>query len=177
MRVNEGVVRVLYPTLSFASMHHKPSYVFKRFSELDCGNLDKLGIDIILLSGSGIVPGWFINQVSVPILNIHAGVTPSYRGVHGGYRALIEKDYENFGATIHLVNEGLDTGPILDVVRIYPFQLDNFSNIPGLQLRVSLPLVLRQIKSFEAHGFFCFSDENNVASVSRCWGFPGLFGK
>lgn len=49
-----------------------------------------------------------------PILNLHPGITPEFRGVHTGYWALRRGAPERFGVTVHLIDEGLDTGPIVD---------------------------------------------------------------
>ena len=41
---------------------------------------------------------------------MHAGITPQYRGVHGGYWAVVNNDPEHCGVTIHFVDKGIDTG-------------------------------------------------------------------
>ena len=55
-----------------------------------------------------------------PVLNYHAGITPKYRGMNGGYWALATGDAGNFGATVHLVDAGVDTGGVLHQVRGRP---------------------------------------------------------
>lgn len=78
-----------------------------------------------------------------PFVNYHAGITPKYRGVHGGYWAQAEGDAANCGVTIHLVDTGIDTGAILYQERIEPGPGDNFSTYPYLQLAAGLPLLAR----------------------------------
>src|SRR5689334_13205177 len=46
--------------------------------------------DLIVLAGTRILSKRFLQTITCPILNIHAGITPLYRGVHGGYWALAE---------------------------------------------------------------------------------------
>ena len=54
-----------------------------------------------------------LGGIACPVLNYHAGITPKYRGMNGGYWALATGDAENFGATVHLVDAGVDTGDVL----------------------------------------------------------------
>jgi methionyl-tRNA formyltransferase len=44
---------------------------------------------------------------------VHAGITPRYRGTHGGYWVLLNNDPGHCGVTIHLVDPGIDTGSIV----------------------------------------------------------------
>ena len=69
---------------------------------------------------------------------MHVGITPHYRGSHGGYWALYNKDVENFGTTIHLVDAGVDTGAVLKQVFIKPDKLDNFTTYPVLQVATGI---------------------------------------
>jgi hypothetical protein len=62
-----------------------------------------------------------------PALNNHAGITPKYRGMNGGYWALATGDAENFGTTVHLVDAGVDTGAVLHQVRGKPGRGDNIA--------------------------------------------------
>ena len=61
-----------------------------------------------------------------PFINYHSGINPGYRGMFGGYFALANDDPENFGATVHLVDDGVDTGGILYQSRPAPQPGDNF---------------------------------------------------
>ncbi len=46
-------------------------------------------------------------------INIHIGVSPYYRGSNCNFWAIIDKNYNLVGATIHKLSRGLDNGPIL----------------------------------------------------------------
>ena len=60
-------------------------------------------------------------------LNIHAGLTPAYRGAHGAFWAICEGHPELAGVTIHLVEPGIDTGAIVAQTTI---ALDPLSDTP-----------------------------------------------
>ncbi len=69
-----------------------------------------------------------LDEIDCPVLNYHAGITPKYRGMNGAYWALATGDAENFGATVHLVDAGVDTGDVLYQVRGKPQPGDNLTN-------------------------------------------------
>ncbi len=66
-----------------------------------------------------------LNSIGCPILNFHAGFTPDYRGVNGGYWALIEGRPERFGGTVHNIDQGVDTGDVVDQFVCQPTPKDN----------------------------------------------------
>jgi hypothetical protein len=80
---------------------------------------------VILLAGCRILKPEILAGIACPILNYHAGITPQYRGMNGGYWALANRDRANFGATVHLVDAGIDTGAIIAQVRGEPARDDS----------------------------------------------------
>ena len=46
-------------------------------------------------------------------VNLHAGITPMYRGSHGQFWAVLNRDFANVGTTLHFVDKGIDTGAIV----------------------------------------------------------------
>ena len=87
-----------------------------------------LGADVVLLNGCRMVSRATLGRIACPVLNFHAGITPKYRGMNGGYWALATGDAENFGATVHLVDAGVDTGGIVRQVRSAPRPGDSISS-------------------------------------------------
>ena len=68
--------------------------------------------DLVLVNGTRIIRAPVLRATDALIINTHVGITPHYRGVHGGYWSLWNNDRENFGVTLHCVDEGVDTGRI-----------------------------------------------------------------
>lgn len=101
---------------------------------------------VVIINGTRIIAGRVLDAVEAPFLNMHAGITPAYRGVHGGYWALAEDDPERCGVTVHLLDEGIDTGGVLAQQAISPTKRDNFSTYPYLQLGAGLPHLVEQIQ-------------------------------
>lgn len=101
--------------------------------------LVKLQPDIIVVNGTRIISKKILQSVNASFINIHAGITPKYRGVHGAYWALVNNDLENCGVTVHLVDPGIDTGNIVFQHNILHTGKDNFVTYPYLQLAAGLP--------------------------------------
>jgi hypothetical protein len=100
--------------------------------------LRALAPQAVVLSGTRILKPATLAAAGCPVLNIHAGITPAYRGVHGGYWALWQGAPQDFGATLHLVDAGVDTGEVLAHCRTRPGPADNFATYPLLQLAAAL---------------------------------------
>jgi len=58
-----------------------------------------------------LTPG-FLREYPGRVLNIHPALLPSFPGLHGQRQAL-QYGVKVSGCTVHLVDEGVDTGPIL----------------------------------------------------------------
>lgn len=85
---------------------------------------------VVLLAGCRLLSPAILAQMPCPVLNYHAGITPLYRGMNGGYWALARSDAENFGATVHLVDAGVDTGAAVRQVRTRPGKDDTIALYP-----------------------------------------------
>ena len=81
-----------------------------------------------------------------PVLNYHAGITPKYRGMNGGYWALATGDAENFGTTVHLVDAGVDTGGVLHQARGKPQPGDTISSYALRQAAFSRDICIQAIE-------------------------------
>lgn len=67
--------------------------------------------DVILISHVGLIKGDLLRVSRLGIINIHPGILPKYRGLRPVYWQLYNVD--PVGTTVHFVDEGIDTGPIL----------------------------------------------------------------
>jgi phosphoribosylglycinamide formyltransferase-1 len=108
--------------------------------------LQRLAPKVVVVNGTRILSRRLLESVDAPFLNLHVGITPKYRGVHGAYWALVNRDLAHAGVTVHLVDPGIDTGSILYQARIEPAERDNFTTYPLLQIAAGLPLLKRAIQ-------------------------------
>lgn len=105
--------------------------------------------DIIILNGTRIVSKRVLDSIDSIFVNTHCGITPKYRGVHGGYWAAYYHDYNNLGVTVHLVDKGIDTGAILYQNKIEIDHTDNFFTYPIKQYAKALPLIDHVLADFQ----------------------------
>ena len=77
------------------------------------GKLKERDIDLVILAGWDIVLGKnFLGEFSRRVINIHPALSPAFPGLESEKQAL---DYgvKITGCTLHFVDEGVDTGPII----------------------------------------------------------------
>jgi len=75
---------------------------------------DFLRSDVYVVFGSSYIKGELVDfLVKQKALNIHAGVSPYYRGTDCNFWALYDDNTHLVGSTIHLLSKGLDSGPML----------------------------------------------------------------
>ena len=127
---------------------------------------------VVIVSGTRILSRQFVTSVRCPLVNWHAGITPLYRGIHGGYWALIQRDRQHCGVTVHLIDAGIDTGPILFQAQIAPSATDNVTTYPLLQLGQAIPL-LRQALAQIAGGRL--EHIPGPSGESRLWSHPTIW--
>lgn len=96
----------------------------KQFESRDAFNhalldeINRANIDLIVLAGfMVVVPAMIIEKYRNKIINIHPSLIPSfcgqgYYGLHV-HEAALKKGVKVSGATVHFVDEGTDTGPII----------------------------------------------------------------
>jgi len=133
--------------------------------------LQKLNPDVVVVNGTRIIAKRVLTSVPCPFINTHAGITPLYRGVHGGYWALANDDAAHCGVSVHLVDAGIDTGGIIAQALIKPEREDNFTTYPLLQLIAGLPLLKEAIRAALAGPIKL---QPAPEGTSRLWSHPTL---
>ena len=70
-------------------------------------------IEIIVLAGfMRILSSNFVNEYKHKIINIHPSLLPAFPGAHA-HRDVIKSGVKESGCTVHFVDEGVDSGPII----------------------------------------------------------------
>ena len=120
--------------------------------------LDKYDVDLIVLAGFLMVlPKDVIEKYSKRIINVHPSLIPSFCG-HGYYglkvhEEAIKRGVKVTGATVHFVDEGCDTGPIIMQKAVEVHENDTPSLLQKRVMEeaewVILPIVIDRISSGE----------------------------
>lgn len=75
--------------------------------------LKKEKVDLVILAGyMRILTAKFISAFPNKIMNVHPALLPSFPGMHAQKQA-VEKGAKLSGCTVHFVDDGVDTGPII----------------------------------------------------------------
>jgi phosphoribosylglycinamide formyltransferase 1 len=75
--------------------------------------LKEFGVDLVCMAGfMRILSPYFIREFPRRILNIHPALLPAFPGTEAQKQAL-EYGVKFSGCTVHIVDEGVDTGPIV----------------------------------------------------------------
>ena len=130
-----------------------------------------------------------------PCINLHASLLPQYRGASPVQQSLLNGDKET-GVTSMLMEEGLDTGPILEKI---PFEIPEDMRLHALMAQLTedaCKLTLSTLRNFdnitpqsqdESRATLCkkirksdgevdFSDAREVYNKYRAFeGWPGIF--
>ena len=109
--------------------------------------LRKLEPTVVVVNGTRILSPNVLRAVPCKFLNIHTGITPLYRGVHGAYWALVQRRPEHCGVTVHMVDAGIDTGAIIAQASIERGPRDNFVTYPYLQVGAAIPLLIDAVRA------------------------------
>jgi len=132
--------------------------------------LEKLNPEIVIVNGTRIISKKVLESVPIKFINIHAGITPKYRNVHGAYWAVVNNDWENCGVTVHEVDSGIDTGNIIYQQKIEITNRDNFSTYPLLQLAEGIIYLKKALSDIFSNNLSF--KKNNLKS--KIWHHPTL---
>lgn len=103
---------------------------------------------MVIVSGTSILDGNFLGALgSIPVINIHCGITPRYRGAHGAFWAIVNDDWENVGTTVHFIDSGIDTGKIIAQGNIQVEPHDTPRDLAQKQHAIGATLAAKAIES------------------------------
>jgi methionyl-tRNA formyltransferase len=149
--------------------------------------LQELRPSLVVVLGTRVIAPEVLEAVDCPFVNLHAGITPRYRGLHGGYWALSEGRPDLVGTTVHVVDTGIDTGQVLGRVYFAVDPEDTIVTYPYLHLVRGLPVLAEQVERLLSDGrpegsspvvSGCSTDPaaGLTPGDSRLWSHPTLWG-
>tara|TARA_X000000368_G_C22936026_1_gene669916 strand:- start:4 stop:783 length:780 start_codon:yes stop_codon:yes gene_type:complete len=112
-----------------------------------CEELAALKLDIGAFCGGGLLRDNFLNSFSFGVLNCHMGILPMYRGMDVVEWPFLQNDISNVGVTCHIMDRGIDTGDILEVVKINSEKFDSFIDMREYLSGVMYNLMIKNILS------------------------------
>lgn len=98
-----------------------------------------------------ILKPWWIEYTEGNIINAHSAVLPYARGMYAIENMAVKGNRKDFqratGASIHFVDNGIDTGPIIRAVRIKdPFHYESIWEVKAASYQLAFELLVNQAK-------------------------------
>ncbi|WP_165006098.1 MULTISPECIES: phosphoribosylglycinamide formyltransferase [unclassified Enterococcus] len=116
-----GIVSDCFSPKQFASK--------KEYEQRILHFLEEKQIDLILLAGyMRIIGSTLLDVYENRIINIHPSLLPAFPGLHG-IRDAFEAGVTETGVTIHYIDRGVDTGPIIRQEKVKISQQDTLASL------------------------------------------------
>ncbi|MFA7575170.1 MAG: phosphoribosylglycinamide formyltransferase [Arcobacteraceae bacterium] len=120
-------------------------------------------IDLVVLAGyMRLLGSKIINNYRYRIINIHPALLPSFPGLNAQKQAL-QYGVKISGCTVHFVDEGIDTGPIILQHAVEVKQTDNEETLSDRILKYEHQLLPRAIQLFAKKRI---TIEKNIAHIT-----------
>lgn len=149
------------------------------YSNMLLKEFKKKEIDLVVLAGFiKVLSKEFINEYKNRIINIHPSLIPSFcgKGYYGDrvHKAVLEYGVKYTGATVHFVDEGTDTGPIImqEVVKVD--KNDTLETLKKRVLDVEHKLLVEAVKLFCEGRIRC---KGRIVTIDEEWGYEKSFNK
>ncbi len=85
----------------------------EKYDEQLAANLEQDKVDLVCLAGFlRLLSAPFVRRFPLRIMNVHPSLLPAFPGLHSQEQAM-EYGVKVTGCTVHFIDEGLDSGPII----------------------------------------------------------------
>lgn len=127
--------------------------------------LAELNPDLIVVAAYGkIIPKKLIELPTYGIINVHSSILPKYRGASPIHAALLNGDTKT-GVTTMMIDEGLDTGDILDIKEVDIDETDTLGTLTKKLSNLSYDLLDETITKLLNNTLVRTKQDNSKASV------------
>ncbi len=119
--------------------------------------LEEHDVDFIMLAGYlSILTETIVKKYEKSIINIHPALIPNYsgKGFYGDviHEAVLKNKDRQTGVTLHFVDAGVDSGPIICQERIPVLEIDTLDSLKARIHGVEHRLIVETVKNFcEGH--------------------------
>lgn len=115
--------------------------------------LRALAPDVLLVSACPLLMPETFEIPRLATINVHRGIAPHYRGERTIFWPLYHREFDKIGVTLHEIDRGIDTGPVLG----YGFPAldadDTESSILAKSIKLAAELVSTSLESADTDGF------------------------
>ncbi len=132
------------PTLSVGNINDAACVEFIR----------RLAPDVLAVCGTSVLRPEVFALPPKGTVNIHTGITPEYRSADPIFWALYRAEPHKVGVTIHFIDRGIDTGPIIHQESIPVYASDSLATIYVRCIRRGAEIYTRALTEI-ANGSVC----------------------
>ena len=111
--------------------------------------LKEISPDFIACFGTGILHERILSNFPDCIFNLHVGIPEYYRGSSCNFWPIYNSDLKNLGATVHLIEKGIDTGKIAGTKLIPLEPEDDEQTLTWKTIHVGTQLMVETIKKWK----------------------------
>ncbi len=120
------------------------------WAEVLLANINHFKPDLVVLAGfMRILPTNFVSALSPNLINLHPSLLPAFPGAHA-VRDALYAGAKTTGATIHIVDEGVDTGPHIAQVEVEVLPDDNETELHERIKAAERKLLIATVKEIAA---------------------------
>lgn len=112
--------------------------------------INNSGIDFLLALEAPLLPAEFLAELKVPIINFHSAPLPAYRGAGGTYSAIYND--EKLFLSAHILDKGIDTGPLLMRKHVPVHKGDNLDAISSMCRYIAGELAINVVTGITEKG-------------------------
>jgi phosphoribosylglycinamide formyltransferase-1 len=118
------------------------------FFEKIADELRSRGVNLVVLAGfMRIVRNPLLDAFPCRVMNIHPALLPSFPGLHGQKQA-VDYGVKISGCTVHFVDEGMDTGPVIIQAAVAVLPDDTEESLSGRILKLEHRIFPEAIRLF-----------------------------
>lgn len=112
--------------------------------------LTRYSFDYMINTGGGIFKRNFLSLPKFGVLNAHMGKLPEIRGMNALEWSLLKSI--PIGVSLHYIDEGIDTGPVIEFKKMEIKPLDSLQSIRERSNLVNVNLILKAFKEAKNYG-------------------------
>ena len=147
-----GLQRASEAGVSTQVVNHRDYSTREQFDETVVAALREAGVEWVVLAGfMRIVTPVLLNAFKDRVINIHPSLLPAFPGVDAQAQALAY-GVRVSGCTVHLVNEGVDNGPIIAQAAVPVFLEDTRDDLAARILEHEHRLLVKVLQGVAQHG-------------------------
>ena len=161
--------KTITPTLNIKTLNNPDVFHIKQ-NELNSlktlTRLKEISPDFIACFGTGILHERILSNYPDCIFNLHVGIPEYYRGSSCNFWPIYNGDLKNLGATVHIIEKGIDTGKIAGAKLITLEATDNEQTIAWKTIEVGTQLMVETIDKWKL-GTLYLKEQKQVGKLYK----------